>query len=124
MLTVGWLEVKLSEETEAYHHVMQVAHQVIAEAFSNRVIVPGATTTEDLVWWMRQRVAEMRLGQWFQPSITIWRKGGTAGEPPPEGRVIQRGDMLHCDFGIVYLDRYPAERLCPASRMRPTRRPD
>lgn len=103
MLAVGWLEVKLPEETAAYRHVMRIAHQVIREAFSNQVIVPGVTTTEDVVWWMRQRVAEMGLGQWFHPSITIWRKGGIPSDVAPERRVIQRGDMLHCDFGIVYL---------------------
>jgi hypothetical protein len=84
-------------------HVMKVAHQIIAEAFSNKVITPGVTTSEDVVWWMRQRVAEMGLGQWFHPSITIHRKGGVPPDIPPGQRVIQRGDMLHCDFGIVYL---------------------
>lgn len=97
-LAVGWLEVKLPEETEAYHHAVRVAHQVIAEAFSNKVIVPGATTTEGVVWWMRQRAAEMGLGIWFQPSLDITRKGG-----PPSDSVIRRGDLLHCDFGIVYM---------------------
>jgi Xaa-Pro aminopeptidase len=103
MLAVGWLEVKLPEETEAYRHVMAVAHQVIRETFSNQVIVPGVTTTEDAVWWMRQRVAELGLGGWFHPSITIWRRGGVPSDVPADRRVIQRGDMLHTDFGIVYL---------------------
>jgi Xaa-Pro aminopeptidase len=103
MLAVGWLEIKLAEETEAYRHVMRVAHQVIAEAFSNRVIVPGVTTNEDVAWWMRQRVAELGLGQWFHPTITVARKGGLTTPAPPGGYVIQRGDMLHCDFGLIYL---------------------
>jgi Xaa-Pro aminopeptidase len=105
MVAVGWLETKTADETDAYRHVMRVAHQVIAEAFSNQVVVPGVTTNEDLAWWMRQRVAEMGLGQWFQPSITIYRKGGlpAPAPAPANGYVIQRGDMLHCDFGIVYL---------------------
>jgi len=103
MLAVGWLESKLPDETDAYRHVMRVAHQIIAEAFSDRVIVPGVTTNEDVAWWMRQRVAEMGLGQWFQPTITVWRKGGLPSPAPRGGHVIQRGDMLHCDFGIVYL---------------------
>jgi len=103
MLAVGWLESKLPEETDAYRHVMRVAHQVIAEAFSDRVVVPGVTTNEDVAWWMRQRVAEMGLGQWFHPTITVWRKGGLPSPAPRGGYVIQRGDMLHCDFGIVYL---------------------
>jgi Xaa-Pro aminopeptidase len=103
MLAVGWLEAKLPEQTEAYRHVMQVAHEIIAEAFSNRVIVPGHTTTADVEWWMRQRVAELGLGQWFQPSISIQRRGELPEEGEPGYDVIQRGDFLHCDFGIVYL---------------------
>jgi Xaa-Pro aminopeptidase len=103
MLAVGWLESKLPEETEAYRHVMKIAHQIIAEAFSSTVIKPGVTTSEDVVWWMRQRVAEQGLGQWFHPSITIHRKGGIPPATPADARVIQRGDMLHTDFGIVYL---------------------
>ena len=103
MLAVGWLEVKLPEETDAFRHAMRVAHQVIREAFSNQVIVPGVTTTEDVVWWMRQLVAEHGLGGWFHPSVTIWRRGGVPSDVPADRRVIHRGDMLHTDFGIVYL---------------------
>ncbi len=103
MLAVGWLEAKLPDETARYRHVMRVAHQIIAEAFSNRVIVPGVTTNEDVRWWMRQRVAELGLGQWFHPSINIQRHGGLPEETPAHGHVIQRGDMLHTDFGIVYM---------------------
>jgi Xaa-Pro aminopeptidase len=98
MLAVGWLEYKLPEELEAYRHVMRVAHLVIGQAFSNEVVTPGTTTTEDVVWWMRQRVAELGLGQWFHPSVTIWRQGGAKDD-----QVIRPGDMLHTDFGLVYL---------------------
>ncbi len=101
-LAVDWLDVKLPEEADIYRHVMQVAHQIIREAFSNKVIVPGVTTTDDVVWWMRQRVAEMGHGGWFHPSVTIARKGFPEGVPPAE-RTIQRGDLLHTDFGIVYV---------------------
>ncbi|MGE0042292.1 MAG: M24 family metallopeptidase [Vicinamibacterales bacterium] len=99
MLAVGWLEHKLPEQLEAYHHVMKVAHMVIREAFSEKVITPGTTTNTDVEWWMRQRVVEMGLGKWFHPSINISRKGGV----PSGEQVIQRGDMLHTDFGLVYL---------------------
>ena len=99
LLVVGWLETKLPEELDAYRHVMKVAHMVIREAFSNKVITPGKTTTEDVAWWMRQRVVEMGLGKWFHPSVTIHRQGGVK----PGDNVIQPGDMLHTDFGLVYL---------------------
>lgn len=103
MLAVGWLEAKLPSETAHYRHVMRVAHQVIAEAFSNSVIVPGVTTDTDVEWWMRQRVADLGMGSWFHPSINIQRKGGLPETTPGHGTVIQPGDMLHTDFGIVYL---------------------
>ncbi len=99
MLAVGWLEYKMPDELEAYRHVMKVAHLVIREAFSNKVITPGKTTNEDVVWWMRQRVVEMGLSKWFQPSVTIHRQSGLK----PGDHLIQPGDMLHTDFGIVYL---------------------
>ena len=99
MLAIGWLEVKLPEETIAYRHVMTVAHRVIREAFSNDVITPGVTTADDVAWWMRQRVAELGLGSWFHPSVSIQRQGGNV----PASRVILPGDMLHTDFGLVYL---------------------
>ena len=98
-LAVGWLEKKLPEETAAYTHVMQVAHRIIRDAFSNAVITPGTTTTEDVVWWMRQRVADQGLGGWFHPSVSIQRKGGVK-----DGDIVIRaGDLLHTDFGLVYL---------------------
>ncbi|HYN09201.1 MAG TPA: M24 family metallopeptidase [Vicinamibacterales bacterium] len=99
MLAVGWLEVKRPEETGAYRHVMTVAHKIIREAFSNAVVKPGVTTTDDVVWWMRQRVADQGLGSWFHPSVSIQR----AGQAQPSSRVIQPGDLLHTDFGLVYL---------------------
>jgi Xaa-Pro aminopeptidase len=104
MLAVGWLEEKLPEETEMYRHVQRVAHRVIAQAFSNQVIVPGVTTTEDVRWWMRQRVVTLGLGKWFHPSVSVQREGGLQGveRAADGGVVIERGDMLHCDFGIVY----------------------
>ena len=97
-LAVDWLERKLPEETAAYRDAMAIAHGIIREAFSRKVITPGVTTTDDVAWWMRQRVAELGLGQWFQPTVDIQR----AGQRPPDDHVIQPGDLLHCDFGIVY----------------------
>ena len=100
MLAVGWLEAKLPKETDQYRGVMRLAHQVIAEAFSNQVIVPGVTTNQDVAWWMRQRVAEMGLGAWFHPSVNVQRRGGLP-QAGPHGSVIERGDMLHTDFGLI-----------------------
>jgi Xaa-Pro aminopeptidase len=71
-----------------------------AEMFSSKVITPGTTKTSDLVWWWRQRVNDLGLGTWFQPSVDVQRKGASAdqvGDDP----VIQPGDVLHCDVGLT-----------------------
>jgi Xaa-Pro aminopeptidase len=99
-LAVGWLERRSPAEMEAYPHIVAIAHAVIAEAFSNTVIVPGATTTEDVVWWMRERFAALKVSTWFQPSVSIQRPKDS---PYKDSEVIHRGDMLHCDMGIRYL---------------------
>ena len=79
----------------------ETVHAIIAQAFSNAVITPGVTTTEDVVWWMRQKVQELGMTTWFQPSVSVQRRGGS----PPRGEpvVIQYGDVLHTDFGVVAL---------------------
>lgn len=99
-LAVGWLETRTETEIDAYTGIVQIAHGVIAEAFSSRVVHPGVTTPDDVVWWFRQRANELGLTCWFQPSVSIQRRG--ASEVPGDA-VIQPGDLLHCDFGLHYL---------------------
>lgn len=99
-LPVDLLATRLAEEDSVYREMNRVTWDIIREAFSNRVVTPGATTTADVVWWMRQRVNDLGLGTWFQPSVEVQRKGWTA-ERLGESPVIQRGDVLHCDFGIT-----------------------
>jgi Xaa-Pro aminopeptidase len=100
-LAVGWLETRIPEEMAVYPSIVRLAHAIIAEAFSSKVIVPGKTRTEDVVWWMRERVSALGLSAWFQPSVAILRRG-EAGMMEGDA-VIRRGDMLWTDFGITYL---------------------
>jgi Xaa-Pro aminopeptidase len=101
-LPVELLATRLPAEDSVYREMNRVTWEIIQEAFSNRVITPGVTTTEDVVWWMRQRVNDLGLGTWFQPSVEVQRRGWTA-ERLGDAPVIQRGDVLHCDFGITAL---------------------
>jgi len=99
-LAVGWLERRLPEEIEIYHHIAAIAHAIIAEAFSSAVITPGVTTAADVEWWMWEKVRALGQTTWFNPSVSIQRpKSSPYGASP----VIHRGDLLHCDFGINYL---------------------
>ncbi len=101
-LCIGWLETRSPQEMSVYRHLCGIAHDIIREFYSNRVITPDVTTTEDVVWWIRQRLTELGIDTWFQPSIDIQRRKKDGEKPGPD-RTIRRGDVLHCDFGIKYL---------------------
>ncbi len=101
-LAVDFIATRLPEEDETFERMTTLVWEIIGTAFSGRVIVPGTTRTSDVVWWMRQRVNDLGLGSWFQPSVTVQRRGMTA-EQIGEDPVMQRGDVLHCDFGITAL---------------------
>lgn len=104
-LCVGWLETRSPQELSVYRHVCGISHDLIAEFFSNRVIVPDITTTEDVEWWFRQKVRDLGVDPWFHPSIEIQRSKTKEAEYKDKN-VIRRGDLLHCDIGIRYLGLY------------------
>ena len=91
---------RLPEEEAFFEKMSAVVWQMTQTMFSERVIVPGTTRTSDLVWWWRQRTNDQGLGTWFQPSVSVQRKGVTAKELGDDP-VIQPGDVLHCDVGIT-----------------------
>jgi len=131
-LAIGWLETRTEAEMELYPHICRIAHEIIAEAFSEKVIQPGVTTTSDVEWWMWEKVKALKLKTWFHPTVDI-----QSSAPQSEASVshtkdvsnvidvqnkdsksveieksllsnknqniIQPGDLLHCDFGVTYL---------------------
>ena len=112
-LAIGWLETRIAEEMQVYPMICKIAHAIIAEGLSAQVIQPGVTTTDDVVWWYRERIRALKLTTWFQPSVSVQR--ADAGEQPapakaggdfsarPDASTIYPGDLLHVDFGITYL---------------------
>ena len=72
-LAVDFIASRQPEEEAAFAELNKVAWAIIEEAFSNKVITPGVTRTEDVVWWMRQRLADLGLTTWFQPSVEVQR---------------------------------------------------
>lgn len=101
-LAVQFIASRVADEETFYQQLMPLVWELIGEMYSAKVIVPGKTKTSDLVWWWRQRVNDLGLGTWFQPSIEVQRAGATEESLGPDP-VIQRGDVLHCDVGITAL---------------------
>ena len=100
-LAIRWLETRTPAEMALYPSVVRIAHSVIGEAFSRRVITPGVTTVEQVQWWYRDRLMALGLDPWFHPSVAIQRQGAKGMIEGNE--VIQPGDLLWTDFGITYL---------------------
>jgi hypothetical protein len=108
-LAIAWLETRSKMEMQIYPQMTALGHQLIARAFSNEVITPGVTTTEDVVWWLRDQSTALGVDNWFHPSVSIQRADQdefdqvTAFSKRAGENVIQPGDLIHVDFGITYL---------------------
>jgi Xaa-Pro aminopeptidase len=100
-LALDYLALRAPAMLPPYRRMQELVWEIIGTAFSSRVIVPGRTTTADVVWWMRQRVNDLGLGTWFQTSVSVQRRGVDMTDSVAP--VIERGDVLHCDFGITAL---------------------
>ena len=108
-LATAWIETRTDDEMDIYREIVTITKEIIYEAFSMNVINIGKTTTTDLEWWMRQKVTDLGLETWFHPSVDIQRKSQDGGgylrsfSSRPSENIIQKGDLIHCDFGITYL---------------------
>lgn len=108
-LAIAWLETRSEKELEMYPMICKIGHQILQEAFSANVIVPGETATIDVVWWLRDRVRALGLDTWFHPTVSLQRKDPENFDhlrtfsKRPTRQVIEKGDLLHVDFGITYL---------------------
>jgi len=102
-LAIAWLETRSDKEMNIYPMLCAMGHQILQEAFSANVIKPGVTTSDDVIWWLRNRET------WFHPSVSIQRSEMDKNtflrsfSKRTQDEVIIKGDLLHVDFGITYL---------------------
>jgi Xaa-Pro aminopeptidase len=81
-----------------YRRIQETVHALLSTAFSHAVIEPGTTSTDDVEWWLRERVQELGMSVWFHPNVE--RAAADAGW---QAGVIHRGDALWVDFGVIAL---------------------
>ncbi len=105
-LVIDYLDTRLPEEEALFREAAELTRKIWEEAFTGKVITPGKTTVGDVLWFIRQRCADHNAGIWFRPDIRVQRRGlkFDPSEVAPDDFVIERGDVLHLDFGIIYLD--------------------
>lgn len=108
-LLTEFFDTRVPEELAEYEKAVLATDVITRRAFSNEVIKPGKTTVGDVRWWMIEQVNKLGLSIWFQPDLRIQRRQtvtGTTGQflsTAKEAEVIQRGDLLHVDFGLNYM---------------------
>ena len=95
------MERRTATELKLLPEVVEAAFSVMNAMYTSQNVIPGKTTTQDLEWFMMQSVKDMGLDYWFEPTMDLQREGED-GERL--SGVIQRGDLLHCDFGIRYMN--------------------
>jgi len=106
-LATLWLETLLDEELDIYETVVALAHAVIAETFSSRMITPGVTTLDDLLYSHLQLIDDLGLENYAWPWFRIrWRDPEVLEKYGMEDTTIRRGDLIQCDAGIRYLRYY------------------
>ncbi|MGH9787499.1 MAG: M24 family metallopeptidase, partial [Candidatus Acidiferrales bacterium] len=105
-LVIDYLDTRLPEEEALFREAAELTRKFWEEAFTSKVITSGKTTVGDVLWFIRQRCADHNVGIWFRPDIRVQRQGMKfdPSEVPADDFVIERGDVLHLDFGIIYLD--------------------
>ena len=108
-LALGWLETRTGREMQIYPQLVKATHDIIDEGFSENVINPGITSTEDVEWWFRQKISDLGYTTWFHPTVSVQRNDPKnfdhlrSFSSRPKDNIIIPGDLLHVDIGITYL---------------------
>ncbi|HMQ04842.1 MAG TPA: M24 family metallopeptidase [Pyrinomonadaceae bacterium] len=108
-LLTEFFDTRIPDEFEHYRNAVAVTDILTRRAFSNEVITPGKTTVGDVRFWLMEQVNKLGLTIWFQPDLRIQRQRATTETTGPflstakESEIIQRGDLIHVDFGLDYM---------------------
>ncbi|MBM4428791.1 MAG: aminopeptidase P family protein [Chloroflexi bacterium] len=89
---------RVPEEVGVYQRLCEWTVAWEEEAFSPRVVWPGATSSDDIHWWMRDKARELDLEIEFHPGIRVTRRGQTV----PDNQAILPGDVLTVDAGLAF----------------------
>ena len=100
-LAIRWIETRTELELSLYPQIYKLMMDIVDKAFSAAVIRPGVTSTTDVEWSIMQQVSDLGLPFWFSPDVDLQRKG--SDDSRMSGVVIEEGDIVHCDVGLVCL---------------------
>lgn len=104
-----YLDTRIPEEFATYTTMVQLTDVITRRGLSSEAIVPGKTTVGDLRRWFYDQLWANGVTTWFQPDLRVQRRGKPNDTSrgflavSRESTVIERGDVVHLDFGITYM---------------------
>jgi Xaa-Pro dipeptidase len=104
-----YLDTRLPDEKPHYTTAVALTEHLVKRALSSEVITPGKTTVGEVRRWLYDALGAHGVTTWFQPDLRVQRRGVTSPTSrgflavAPERMVIERGDVVHVDFGITYM---------------------
>ena len=108
-LIEDYLDTRIPEEFPHFEALVHLTEVLARRALSNEAITPGRTTVGELRRFLFDALWAHGVGTWFQPDFRVQRAGTVGGTSrgflavSKENTVVQRGDVLHLDFGISYM---------------------
>lgn len=101
-LLVEYVSIHTPEEDAVQLEASEATYDILRRAFSNEVITPGKTTLMDVHYWITAERKRLGFDFNFNASLDLQRyvDGKVVSIDDSEDPVIQRGDVLHVDFGV------------------------
>lgn len=102
-------DTRLPGEMAHYRTAVQLTEALTKRALSSEVIRPGTTTVGEVRRWLYDALWAHGVRTWFQPDLRVQRQGAAGATSrgflavAPEATVIERGDVVHVDFGLSYM---------------------
>ncbi|EMD40949.1 hypothetical protein CERSUDRAFT_91701 [Gelatoporia subvermispora B] len=99
MLGIEYVAARVQGQLPYYRDLQEITWALIEETFSNKVVIPGHTTTEDLEWFYREKMLTLNVSTWNHPRVSVITPESFPGWSGTKD-TVQEGDLLHVDFGI------------------------
>jgi hypothetical protein len=101
-LLVDYVSVHTPQEDAIETEAAVATWDILKRAFSNEVITPGKTTLMDVHYWITAERKRLNFEFNFAASLDLqrFRDGKVVSLDDADNPVIERGDVLHVDFGV------------------------
>ncbi len=101
-LLVDYVSIHTPEEDAIEEEAARATYEILRRAMSNEVITPGRTTLMDVHYWITAERKRQNFEFNFPAGLDLQRfgDGRVVSMDDAQNPVIERGDLLHVDFGV------------------------